>query len=222
MTAALQTPTALSVPKSDASGKLDNGWFNLTTLFLDVVDTAFSVVDAADPTKRFQVDVNPASATGVTLTLDTGAQPANVTLSVPPLAANDVVAVLATAQVFSGAKTFTATMTITDVNVVLSTTTGTKWGTATNQKQGWWGATPVVQPASADQAALVDNIAGALSATLAAIPDPADSPVTADALRDDLVANTIPKIRDALSSMVVLLNALRSAQVTTGLIKGSA
>lgn len=30
-------------------------------------------------------------------------------------------------------------------NVELGTTTGTKWGTATNQKQSWWNATPVVQ-----------------------------------------------------------------------------
>lgn len=28
---------------------------------------------------------------------------------------------------------------------ILDTTTGTKWGTATNEKQGWWNATPVVQ-----------------------------------------------------------------------------
>lgn len=31
------------------------------------------------------------------------------------------------------------------VDVVLNTTTGTKWGTATTQKQAWYGATPVVQ-----------------------------------------------------------------------------
>lgn len=32
-------------------------------------------------------------------------------------------------------------------NVVLGTGTGTKWGTATNQKQGFFGKTPIVQPA---------------------------------------------------------------------------
>ncbi len=32
------------------------------------------------------------------------------------------------------------------VDVVLNGTTGTKWGTATTQKQAWWNATPVVQP----------------------------------------------------------------------------
>lgn len=33
-------------------------------------------------------------------------------------------------------------------NVILSTTTGTKIGTATNQKLGFWNATPVVQPSA--------------------------------------------------------------------------
>lgn len=31
-------------------------------------------------------------------------------------------------------------------NVTLATGTGTKWGTASNQKQGWWGATPITRP----------------------------------------------------------------------------
>jgi len=30
-------------------------------------------------------------------------------------------------------------------NVIIDTTTGTQWGTATGQKQSWWGVTPVVQ-----------------------------------------------------------------------------
>lgn len=34
---------------------------------------------------------------------------------------------------------------IDGVNLVTSTTTGTKWGTGTTQKQSWWNATPVVQ-----------------------------------------------------------------------------
>jgi hypothetical protein len=34
------------------------------------------------------------------------------------------------------------------MNVVLGTTTGTKWGTAANQLQGWYGATPVAQQAA--------------------------------------------------------------------------
>lgn len=55
----------------------------------------------------------------------------------------------------SGAVTFTGGLTlntvgvtITDVDIVLGTTTGTKIGTATNQKIGFWNATPVVQPSA--------------------------------------------------------------------------
>jgi hypothetical protein len=37
-------------------------------------------------------------------------------------------------------------ITIADAgNVSMGTTTGTKFGTSTTQKQGWWNATPVVQ-----------------------------------------------------------------------------
>lgn len=34
---------------------------------------------------------------------------------------------------------------VSGYNVILNTTTGTKWGTGATQKQGWWGATAVVQ-----------------------------------------------------------------------------
>lgn len=52
------------------------------------------------------------------------------------------------AKTFTGGLTVSTTgLTITDVNVVLSATTGTKIGTATTQKLGFYNATPVVQPA---------------------------------------------------------------------------
>lgn len=114
------------------------------------------------------------------------------------------------------------TMTLGAFNFVLDSTTGTQWGTAASQKQAWWGATPVVRPVGADQALLVDSIGGGVAATLAAIPDPTDTPASADALRDDLVANVLPKIRDALSSLLAHHNGTRTPLVTIGLIKGSA
>jgi len=43
-------------------------------------------------------------------------------------------------------------------NIVLGTSTGSKWGTATNQKQAWWNATPVVQPS--DPGVLADSGGG--------------------------------------------------------------
>jgi hypothetical protein len=83
-----------------------------------------------------------------------------------------------------------------------------------DSKIGLFGATPVVQ--QSDIGALVDNIGGAVSTTLAAITDPADTPATADALRDDLVANAIPEIRDALSSLADQINDIRTVLQNLG------
>jgi len=44
---------------------------------------------------------------------------------------------------------FGGNVTLADVNLVLGTTTGTKIGTATTQKIGFWNATPIVQPTTA-------------------------------------------------------------------------
>lgn len=70
----------------------------------------------------------------------------------------------------------------------------------------------------ADIGAFTDNVGGAQSDTLDAIPDPADAPATADALRDDLVANTLPQIRDAVSSLADAINDLRTNMRATGLM----
>lgn len=72
---------------------------------------------------------------------------------------------------------------------------------------GLHGAPAVGQ--AADFGAIVDSIAGAVNNALDAIPDPADAPATADALRDDLVANTLPEIRDALSTLAARINDIR-------------
>lgn len=72
---------------------------------------------------------------------------------------------------------------------------------------GLFGANPVGQ--AADWGALTDNISGADNNTLDAIPDPADTPITADALRDDLVANVLPEIRDALTTLAARINDVR-------------
>jgi len=63
------------------------------------------------------------------------------------------------AQTFEGLTINTNDLTITDVDVVLATGTGTKIGTATNQKLSFFNATPIVQEAhiadpTADSAAL--------------------------------------------------------------------
>jgi hypothetical protein len=104
MTAATQTPAALSVPKANASGKIAAGWIDTTTFFATIVDTTFAIVDAADPTKKLLVDVECAS--GFALTLKTGIQTASRSLSVPVLAANSSVVVAEQANTWTFAQTF--------------------------------------------------------------------------------------------------------------------
>ena len=75
-------------------------------------------------------------------------------------------------------------------------------------KLGIFGATPVIQQTIV---ALTDNVGGeAADDTVDAIADPADAPASVDALRDDLVANTIPDLRNALKELLVKVNELRS------------
>jgi hypothetical protein len=98
----------------------------------------------------------------------------------------------------AGVWTRTANEVFSDaVNIVLGTTTGTKIGTGATQKLGFWGVTPVVQPSGAAQAAVVT--------TAATQTTPYGFATQAQA--DNLVA---------------LSNAMRSAMVASGLMKGSA
>lgn len=70
-------------------------------------------------------------------------------------------------------------------------------------------------------AALTDNVAGTSGTTIAAIPDPADAPASADALRDDLVTNTLPAIRNALTSLIVQANRGRDDALDTSQLVNS-
>lgn len=76
----------------------------------------------------------------------------------------------------------------------------------TGEKLGFLGATPVVQPASADQAAITDSSSGTADGTVAAI---SGSGADAD-------------INNNFAEVVTLLNQIRGDLVTLGLIKGSA
>lgn len=50
-------------------------------------------------------------------------------------------------------------------NIVLNTTTGTQIGTANTQKAGFWGATPIVQPAGTAETAGIAGLQGSGTAT---------------------------------------------------------
>jgi hypothetical protein len=72
----------------------------------------------------------------------------------------------------TGYLSITGDISLVDEDIILGTTTGTKIGTATTQKLGFWNATPVVQQAHiADPAggATVDTEARAAIASINAL-----------------------------------------------------
>ena len=83
---------------------------------------------------------------------------------------------------------------LVDEDIILGTTTGTKIGTATTQKLGFWNATPIVQPSGATQAAPAAYVTGGFGL---------DSDANMQALYD-------------------LVVAMRTALVGAGIMKGSA
>lgn len=84
-------------------------------------------------------------------------------------------------------------------NIVVNTTTGTKIGTSTSQKLAVFNQTPIVQPASADQAALSLNkdVGGADTVDVGAL-------------------------NGNFTNIETLVNQLRSDLIAFGIIKGSA
>lgn len=93
-----------------------------------------------------------------------------------------------------------------DGNIVLSTSTGTKIGTATSQKLGLWNVTPIIQPAAAGQAAITDSTGG----------------TPASSLVDVGVVFSQSAINANFATTAVLLLAMRTAMVNSGLMKGAA
>lgn len=126
MTAALQTPTPLSVPKSGVTGKLDLGWIDFGVL----PDTTTYIVDAVDPTKRLGFDVSAAMVAGKTLRIVTGAQTLDRNLTVPVLTADATLMVLSETQTVTKPLTIAlGTVTGAESNLVLIAT----WNDAADQ-----------------------------------------------------------------------------------------
>lgn len=146
---------AAATPTYAFNGTVNTGmWLNGTSLGFSVNGvnnfniTTGNVLQLNNPGNTFKYLITP------------GAIGADRTLNLPVITGTDTLACLALAQTFTAAKTFTggltvstANATITDVNFVLSATTGTKFGTATTQKLSLWNATPIVQPTTAVAAA---------------------------------------------------------------------
>ncbi len=133
-------------------------------------------------------------STGTSLYLNEGTNTSTTWVTMSGSGATSGTVTLATT--FTGGVTLTTLgMTITDVDIALSNTTGTKIGTATTDKLGFYNATPIVQRTSASQAAVVTT------------PATNSSPYGYSQAQADAI--------------VTLVNELRAALVAVGLIKGS-
>jgi hypothetical protein len=72
--------------------------------------------------------------------------------------------------------------------------------------------------AADDVGALTDNSGGSADQSIEAMNDPADSPTDADALRDDLVANLLPSIRNNFADLAAQLNDFRTKLQAKGIM----
>lgn len=81
---------------------------------------------------------------------------------------------------------------------------------------GFYTTTPATQAAAA--ANLTDSSGGTANDTVQALTDPADAPATADVLRDDLVANLIPELRNNYADLVAKVNKALTVLRTVGLM----
>ncbi len=94
------------------------------------------------------------------------------------------------------------------MNIVTNATTGTKLASASSQKLGLWGVTPIIQPAAAGQASITDSTGGTAASSLV--------DVTTTGLADPVKCNA------NFATINVLLLAMRTAMVNFGSMKGSA
>lgn len=123
--------------------------------------------------------------------------------------------VTASSTVTSQGQAWSSTQTLANgANIVVGTGSGTVIATATSQKLGFWGATPIIQPVGAGQgvvAALTDNSGGASGGnTIAVVTD------------NTSTANAVATLAAKVNALNTLVTALRLAALNSGLIKGSA
>jgi hypothetical protein len=90
-------------------------------------------------------------------------------------------------------------------NFAVGTSTGTKIGTSVTQKLGFWNATAIVQPTSSAQAALTNSTTGTIGTTLGDVGG----------------SFSQANINNNFATLWNLVNAIRTALVNSGIIKGS-
>lgn len=75
------------------------------------------------------------------------------------------------------------------------------------------------RPMLSDPGAIKDLTSGTASRDVLAITDPADTPASADALRDDLVANTLPNVRNNFATLTRQYNYLKAVLKQANIIR---
>jgi len=173
----------------NTAGTATNGWLTIT----NTAATGLSGVILGDNTTSYPALVP--SGSGGTL----GIKLASDGTTDAPLTASNITA--SGTHTVVGASTLTGLLTVNGgitygdaQNCAYGSTTGTKLGTATSQKIGFWNATPIIQPAGAAQVAPATYATGVFGL---------DSNANMQALYD-------------------LVVAMRTAMVNAGLIKGAA
>ena len=78
--------------------------------------------------------------------------------------------------------------------------------------------TKVVGNQEAAVTSLTDSSGGTANNTVQALTDPADTPLLADTLRDDLVANLIPELRNNFADLAAKINTIITVLRNHGLI----
>jgi hypothetical protein len=101
-------------------------------------------------------------------------------------------------------------------DIATGTVSGTRFGETATQKLSLWGATPIVQPSGAGQAAVSTTIA-ATSATATNGGWGANTEANFNA-----IVSNLNNARTDILALTTLTNALRAAAVASGAIKGSA
>ena len=140
------------------------------------------------------------------------------------LGSGDVLSITTTGDI-----TTVGSFTLADAkNIIVGSTTGTKIGTATSQKIGLWNVTPVIQPASANQAAvaaqtqdtLTDSTTGTANTTLVDVGAAFSQSTLNDNFAD--IAAQLAKIKTDIANIKTLQDQTRTDLVAVGIQKGSA
>lgn len=97
---------------------------------------------------------------------------------------------------------------------------GLSVGQATADKVGFFGTTPAIQPSSASQAAVSTTSITAVSTSSAIATSPLYGYATA--AQADAIVEAVNALITRNAANYTLVNAIRSALVTLGIIKGSA